>query len=80
MPLNGGSGLWEFRIDYGPGYRVYFGKEKVTYIILLVGGNKDSQQRDKDFKEYLHKNCKSRNLHVLILMRLLEIKTQRFFY
>lgn len=40
------SGVWELRIDYGAGYRVYFGKEGDTIVVLLVGGNKGSQERD----------------------------------
>ena len=41
-----GAGVLEYRIDWGPGYRVYFGKDGVTLVILLAGGTKDRQQRD----------------------------------
>ena len=41
-----GDGVFELRIDYGPGYRVYFGREGKTLVILLCGGDKGSQQRD----------------------------------
>jgi putative addiction module killer protein len=41
-----GSGVFEFRIDFGPGYRVYFGKEGERLVILLGGGTKKRQQRD----------------------------------
>ena len=41
-----GSGLCELRIDYGPGYRVYFGEIGDLIILLLAGGTKRSQQRD----------------------------------
>lgn len=34
------------KIDYGPGYRIYFSKTKGITIILLVGGSKSSQARD----------------------------------
>ena len=41
-----GAGVLECRIDFGPGYRVYFGKEGDVMIILLGGGTKKRQQRD----------------------------------
>jgi|SRR5277367_1746488 len=41
-----GSGIYEYRIDFGPGYRVYFGKDGDRLIILLGGGSKKRQQRD----------------------------------
>lgn len=41
-----GEGVYELRIFYGPGYRVYFGFESKRVILLLVGGTKATQQRD----------------------------------
>lgn len=41
-----GSGVLERRIDWGPGYRVYFGRDGDRLIILLAGGTKQRQQRD----------------------------------
>ena len=41
-----GKGVNEIRVDYGPGYRVYFGKSKTTIVILLCGGFKKSQSKD----------------------------------
>src|ERR1700688_478880 len=43
-----GEGVLEFRIDFGPGYRIYFGRDGETIIILLTGGTKKRQQRDID--------------------------------
>jgi putative addiction module killer protein len=41
-----GEGVSEYRIDFGPGYRVYFGQDGPTLVILLTGGTKKRQQRD----------------------------------
>lgn len=41
-----GAGVSELRIDFGPGYRVYFGKDGNTVVILLAGGTKKRQQLD----------------------------------
>lgn len=41
-----GGGVQEFRIDWGPGYRLYFGRDGNTLIILLCGGTKRRQQDD----------------------------------
>lgn len=43
-----GEGVFEYRIDFGPGYRVYFGQDGQALVILLTGGTKKRQQRDID--------------------------------
>ena len=43
-----GSGVYEYVIDYGPGYRVYFGRDGEKLVILLGGGTKKRQQKDID--------------------------------
>ena len=41
-----GEGVWEFRLDIGPGYRVYFGQPEHVIIVLLGGGHKKTQNQD----------------------------------
>ena len=41
-----GAGILECRIDFGPGYRIYFGRDGDTLVILLCGGTKNCQQKD----------------------------------
>jgi len=41
-----GEGVSELKIDYGPGYRVYFVQHRGHYVLLLVGGDKSTQARD----------------------------------
>jgi putative addiction module killer protein len=53
--------IYELRLFFGPGYRVYFGERRSEVIIILAGGDKSTQQRDikkaKDYwKAYLERN------------------------
>lgn len=41
-----GKGVHEYKVDFGPGYRIYFGQEGDVLIILLGGGTKKTQRRD----------------------------------
>jgi putative addiction module killer protein len=41
-----GAGVWEARLTFGPGDRLYFGKQGESIIVLLLGGAKASQARD----------------------------------
>jgi hypothetical protein len=41
-----GEGVYELKIHYGPGYRVYYSLEKKTVVLLLLGGDKSSQKYD----------------------------------
>jgi len=41
-----GSGVLEFRLDFGPGYRIYFGRDGERLVVLLAGGTKRRQQKD----------------------------------
>jgi putative addiction module killer protein len=41
-----GKGVHELRVDYGPGYRIYFAREGIKIILLLIGGDKSTQEKD----------------------------------
>ncbi len=59
-PKNVGAGVSEYRIDFGPGYRVYLGKDGDTLIILLGGGTKKRQQKDIEAAQALWREYKQR--------------------
>lgn len=57
-----GEGVSEYRIDYGPGYRVYLGRDGAELVILLGGGDKTSQSEDiaeakRLWKDYKHRKA-----------------------
>jgi putative addiction module killer protein len=43
-----GAGVQELKVDFGKGYRVYFGKDGEQLVVLLAGGTKQRQQRDTE--------------------------------
>ncbi len=55
-----GEGVFECRIDFGPGYRIYFGKDGDALVILLGGGTKKRQQNDIAKAKILWKEYKQR--------------------
>ena len=55
-----GQGVLEYRIDWGPGYRVYFGRDGDVLVILLTGGTKKRQQRNIETAHELWADYKKR--------------------
>lgn len=56
-----GEGVYELRLFFGAGYRIYFGEDGERIVVLLTGGDKDNQQRDIQqaqvyWQEYLHRD------------------------
>lgn len=58
-----GEGAYELKIDYGPGYRVYYGLDKKTVVLLLLGGDKSSQKKDIAQARRYWTASKRRNYH-----------------
>ena len=54
------KGIGEYRIDWGPGYRIYLAKAGDSFIVLLGGGTKKSQPRDIERALALHSEYKDR--------------------
>jgi putative addiction module killer protein len=55
-----GGGVLEYRIDFGPGYRIYFGRDGDALIILLCGGTKRRQDQDIETARELWQSYKRR--------------------
>ncbi len=55
-----GEGVYELKIDFGPGYRMYYALEKKTVILLLLGGDKKTQRTDIVFAKQYWKDHKRR--------------------
>ena len=50
-----GEGVYEKKINYGPGYRLYYCKQDVGWVLLLCGGDKSTQQADINTAKELRK-------------------------
>lgn len=59
-----GGGVLEYRIDTGPGYRIYFGRDGDTLVILLAGGTKRRQQKDIEVAQERWSEYKKRKKEV----------------
>ena len=57
-----GAGVQEYRIDFGPGYRIYFGRDGVRLVILLGGGTKKRQQNEVARAQELWADYKRRKI------------------
>ena len=55
-----GEGVQELRIDYGPGYRVYFGQVGSTIVVLLCGGDKSTQPKDIELAQHYWRDYRRR--------------------
>ena len=55
-----GEGVSELRIDWGPGYRVYFARTGKVIVLLLCGGNKSTQQKDIENAKAFYKDYRKR--------------------
>lgn len=61
--LVGADGISELRISFGPGYRIYFGRDGMALVLLLIGGDKGTQDKDiakaqrywREYKEFKQK-------------------------
>lgn len=58
-----GKGVLECRLDFGPGYRVYFGRDGEVLVIVLAGGTKKRQQRDIEIAQGRWADYKQRKRH-----------------
>ena len=58
-----GDGVWEARLQFGPGYRLYFGKSAQTLVLLLLGGDKGSQTKDIERAKAYWASCTKETTH-----------------
>lgn len=60
--IKGAAGIKELRIDFGPGYRIYLGMQGTMVVVLLVGGDKRSQDRDIEKAKQYWLECREKLL------------------
>lgn len=58
-----GGGVRELKVDYGPGYRIYFAQEGTHIILLLLGGDKSKQEKDIETAKKYWNDHKRRKRH-----------------
>ncbi len=58
-----GKGVLEYKIDFGPGYRIYFGKDGERLVILIGGGTKKRQGNDIEAAQVCWADYKRRKKH-----------------
>ncbi len=58
-----GAGVYEYRVDFGAGFRIYLGKDGETLVILLAGGTKKRQRKDIEDARARWQDYKKRKLH-----------------
>lgn len=56
-----GDSVWELRINYGPGFRIYFQRRGTTVVVLLCGGDKSTQIKDIETAKSLAKTWSSQD-------------------
>ena len=56
-----GDGVSEMRLDFGPGYRIYFTRRGEAFVILLAGGDKGSQSKDIEIAKGLAQALKEKS-------------------
>lgn len=57
-----GAGIYEYRVDFGPGYRIYFGKDGEELVILVGGGSKKRQQGDIEMAQTRWQDYRQRKI------------------
>lgn len=57
-----GAGIYEYRVDFGPGYRIYLGKDGEELVILVGGGSKKRQQGDIEMAQTRWQDYRQRKI------------------